>query len=70
MLGMGRFIPGKGHIHDEELRQLQRKNQRLKETVEILEPIYERMISKKQWVSWTCRSDRASEGHEPSPVRY
>jgi hypothetical protein len=47
MLGMGRFIPGKGHIHDEELRQLQRKNQRLKETVEILEPIYERMSSKK-----------------------
>ena len=32
-------FPGKGHTHDEELRQLQRENQRLKETVEILEPI-------------------------------
>ncbi len=29
-------FPGKGHTHDEELRQLQRENQRLKETVEIL----------------------------------
>ncbi len=29
-------FPGKGHIVDEELRQLQRENQRLKETVEIL----------------------------------
>jgi transposase len=27
---------GKGHSQDEELRQLQRENQRLKETVEIL----------------------------------
>lgn len=26
-------FPGKGHTHDEELRQLQRENQRLKETV-------------------------------------
>jgi transposase len=29
-------FPGKGHPSDEELRQLQRENQRLKETVEIL----------------------------------
>jgi len=29
-------FPGKGHTHDEELRQLQRENQRLKETVKIL----------------------------------
>jgi transposase len=29
-------FPGKGHTKDEELRQLQRENQRLKETVEIL----------------------------------
>lgn len=29
-------FPGKGHTQDEELRQLQRENQRLKETVEIL----------------------------------
>lgn len=29
-------FPGKGHLKDEELRQLQRENQRLKETVEIL----------------------------------
>lgn len=29
-------FPGKGHVQDEELRQLQRENQRLKETVEIL----------------------------------
>lgn len=29
-------FPGKGHTVDEELRQLQRENQRLKETVEIL----------------------------------
>jgi transposase len=29
-------FPGKGHTADEELRQLQRENQRLKETVEIL----------------------------------
>lgn len=29
-------FPGKGHSQDEELRQLQRENQRLKETVEIL----------------------------------
>lgn len=29
-------FPGKGHTHEEELRQLQRENQRLKETVEIL----------------------------------
>jgi transposase len=28
--------PGKGHVQDEGLRQLQRENQRLKETVEIL----------------------------------
>jgi transposase len=28
-------FPGKGHTHKEELRQLQRKNQRLKETIEI-----------------------------------
>jgi transposase-like protein len=32
-------FPGKGHSQDEELRQLQRENQRLKETVEILEPM-------------------------------
>jgi transposase len=29
-------FPGKGHTHDEELRRLQRENQRLKETVGIL----------------------------------
>jgi len=29
-------FPGKGHTKDEELRQLQKENQRLKETVEIL----------------------------------
>jgi transposase len=29
-------FPGKGHTADEEMRQLQRENQRLKETVEIL----------------------------------
>ena len=29
-------FPGKGHTQDEELRQLQRENQRLKETVGIL----------------------------------
>jgi transposase len=29
-------FPGKGHSSDEELRALQRENQRLKETVEIL----------------------------------
>jgi transposase len=29
-------FPGKGHVKDEELRQLQKENQRLKETVEIL----------------------------------
>lgn len=29
-------FPGKGYTQDEELRQLQRENQRLKETVEIL----------------------------------
>lgn len=29
-------FPGKGHSFDEELRALQRENQRLKETVEIL----------------------------------
>lgn len=29
-------FPGKGHTKDEEFRQLQRENQRLKETVEIL----------------------------------
>jgi transposase len=29
-------FPGKGHSKEEELRQLQRENQRLKETVEIL----------------------------------
>jgi transposase-like protein len=29
-------FPGKGHSPDEELRQLQKENQRLKETVEIL----------------------------------
>lgn len=29
-------FPGKGHVKDEELYQLQRENQRLKETVEIL----------------------------------
>ena len=29
-------FPGKGHTQDEELRHLQRENQRLKETVEIL----------------------------------
>ncbi len=29
-------FPGKGHTQDEELRELQRENQRLKETVEIL----------------------------------
>ncbi len=29
-------FPGKGHTQDEELRQLQKENQRLKETVEIL----------------------------------
>ena len=40
-------FPNKGHTQDEELRQLQRENQRLKETVEILEPIYDRMRSKK-----------------------
>ncbi len=39
MLRMGRSIPGKGHSVDEELRQLQRDKQRLKETVEILEPM-------------------------------
>jgi transposase len=31
-----KVFPGKGHVKDEELRQLQRENQRLKETVEIL----------------------------------
>ena len=40
-------FPDKGHSKEEELRQLQRENQRLKQTVEILEPIYERMRSKK-----------------------
>lgn len=29
-------FPGTGHTHNEELRQLQRENQRLKEPVEIL----------------------------------
>lgn len=29
-------FPGKGHSQDEQLRKLQRENQRLKETVEIL----------------------------------
>jgi transposase len=29
-------FPGKGHVQNEELAQLQRENQRLKETVEIL----------------------------------
>ena len=29
-------FPGKGHVQNEELVQLQRENQRLKETVEIL----------------------------------
>ncbi len=29
-------FPGRGQTHEEELRQLQRENQRLKETVEIL----------------------------------
>jgi transposase len=29
-------FPGKGHTNNEELGQLQRENQRLKETVEIL----------------------------------
>ncbi|QHT71719.1 hypothetical protein GXP67_36160 [Rhodocytophaga rosea] len=32
-------FPGKGHSQDEQLRQLQRENQRLKETVEIVEPM-------------------------------
>jgi transposase len=35
-------FPGKGHSQDEEVCQLQRENQRLKETVEIL---------KRPWVS-------------------
>lgn len=35
----GKAFPGKGHSQNEELRQLQRENQRLKETVEILEPM-------------------------------
>ncbi len=34
--GGAQAFPGKGHTQDEELRQLQRENQRLKETVEIL----------------------------------
>lgn len=29
-------FPGKGHVKDEEINQLKRENQRLKETVEIL----------------------------------
>ncbi len=29
-------FPGKGHVQNEELAQLQRENQRLQETVEIL----------------------------------
>ena len=29
-------FPGRGHTKDEELRQLQKENQRLKDTVEIL----------------------------------
>jgi transposase len=29
-------FPGKGHVQHEELAQLQRENQRLQETVEIL----------------------------------
>jgi hypothetical protein len=32
-------FPGKGHTQEEELPQLQRENQPLKETVAILEPI-------------------------------
>jgi transposase-like protein len=40
-------FPGKGKPVDEELTRLQRENQRLKQEVEILEPIYERMRSKK-----------------------
>ncbi len=54
-------FPGKGHTADEELRQLQRENQRLKETAEIL---------KKRWVSRTCRSDRAPEVRKPLLERY
>ena len=34
--GGDQAFPGVGHTQDEELRQLQRENQRLKETVEIL----------------------------------
>lgn len=32
-------FPGKGNTKDEELRQLQKENQRLKDTVEIVEPM-------------------------------
>jgi transposase len=34
--GSEQAFPGKGHSQDEALRQLQKENQRLKETVEIL----------------------------------
>jgi transposase len=40
-------FPGKGHAHEEELRQLQRENQRLKETVEIRSRCIQRSRSKK-----------------------
>ncbi len=33
-------FPGKGHLPDEELCRLQRENQRLKETVDILKSVY------------------------------
>jgi len=47
-------FPGKGHTKEEELRQLQPENQRLKETVEILW---------RQWVSWSSkRLDLISSG--------
>ena len=48
-------FPGKGKPVDEEVVQLQRENQRLKQEVEILEPIYERMRSKKAMGVFTSR---------------
>jgi transposase len=43
-------FPGKGHSKEEELRQLQRENQRLKETVEIMDPMLTHVAGPKKAV--------------------
>jgi transposase-like protein len=52
-------FPGKGHAHDEELRRLQRENQRLKETVEILKKAVgifaDRSCADPTQVSWSTK---------------